>query len=463
MFFISYWIVQRKSKNGGLLLILSGSYFFYANWNWKFLILIIISTLSDFLIGLMLEKQERKTTRKILLGASLIINLGLLGTFKYYDFFISSFKDLTRVMGLDINVGYLNLILPAGISFYTFQTLSYTIDIFNKRINAEQSFLKFASFVAFFPQLVAGPIERAKDLLPQFNKNKNISYEDCKEGIKQIVWGLFKKVVVADGCAYYVNTLYQGVELYDSSSLIIGSILFSFQIYGDFSGYSDIAIGSAKMLGFNLKTNFKYPYFSRDLAEFWRKWHISLTTWFRDYLYFPLGGSKGVLEKTIRNIFLIFLISGLWHGANYTFIAWGLLNALFFVLLLLFGVNRANLDDIYLKFNIKSFKTFWQIFLNFFLVSFLWIFFRSDNLTQAISFISKIISWSNGITLNVDFDLWFHILLMLFLEWINRNHEYGLKNVSKNSRVRNFFYVFISLLVIWYFNITSQNFIYFQF
>ena len=305
---------------------------------------------------------------------SIIFNIGMLGIFKYYNFFIDSWIEVWNYYGVSMNSSSLNLILPVGISFYTFQTLSYTIDVYRKKITPTKDIIAFAAFVSFFPQLVAGPIERASNLLPQFQKKRVFNYENAILGINQIIWGLFKKIVIADNCAQYVDDIFLNQELYSSSTLILGAIYFSFQIYCDFSGYSDIAIGTSRLFSINLKTNFNYPYFSRDIAEFWRRWHISLSTWFRDYLYIPLGGSRTSKLKIVRNVFVVFIVSGFWHGANWTFIIWGVINAVFYIPLLIFNKNRSNLDVVAKKSIFPKAKEFIQIFCTNIIVILGWIF-----------------------------------------------------------------------------------------
>lgn len=333
--FILYWYFLNKNLKHQNLLIVVSSYLFYGWWDWRFLSLILSSTLLDYLIGIGLLKQENKKIRKVLLVTSLSINLALLGFFKYYNFFISSFSDAFSFFGMDINANSLNIILPVGISFYTFQTLSYSIDVYRRNLQPTKDFIAFSAFVSFFPQLVAGPIERATNLLPQFFSKRNFDYSKAVDGLRQVLWGLFKKIVIADNCAEFANLIFNNSTNLSGSTLALGALFFAFQIYGDFSGYSDIAIGISRLFGFNLMRNFNFPYFSRDIAEFWRRWHISLSTWFRDYLYIPLGGSSGGILSKVRNTFIIFIVSGFWHGANWTFIAWGLLNAIYFLPLLL--------------------------------------------------------------------------------------------------------------------------------
>ena len=304
--FIFYWLLKTYDLKFQNSLIVLSSYFFYGWWDWRFLALILFSTVVDYLVGIALCEQKNEIRRKGLLWISIIINLGFLGFFKYYDFFLENFIAAFSLFGKEINGGSLNIILPVGISFYTFQTLSYTVDIYKKKLTPTRDFIAFAGFVSFFPQLVAGPIERASDLLPQFYHKRTLEYNKAIDGLKQVLWGLFKKVVIADNAAYFSNLIFNSSDEISGSTLVIGALFFTIQIYCDFSGYSDIAIGVSRLFGFNLKKNFSFPYFSRDIAEFWRKWHISLSTWFRDYLYIPLGGSKGGKWKRIKNTFIIY-------------------------------------------------------------------------------------------------------------------------------------------------------------
>src|SRR5690554_4475387 len=340
--YVLYWMLRNNSHSKQNVLLLLASYFFYACWDWRFLFLLLFSTVLDYVVGIKIENSKTKKT--VWLWSSIIINVGFLGFFKYYNFFVDSFSSMLNNFNIHVNTSSLNIILPIGISFYTFHGLSYVIDIYQGKIKAERNFIDYSLFVSFFPLLVAGPIERATHLLPQLKKKRVFNYHQSVDGLRQILWGLAKKVIIADGAAVFVNQIFDNYQDYNGSTLLLGVILFAFQIYGDFSGYSDIAIGTAKLFGINLLKNFNYPYFSRDIAEFWRRWHISLTTWFRDYLYIPLGGSRGTLLKSIRNTFVIFLVSGFWHGANWTFLIWGALNALYFLPLLLARQNRRNLS-----------------------------------------------------------------------------------------------------------------------
>ena len=329
--FILYWVLNKNLKFQNLLIIIS-SYLFYGWWDWRFLSLILFSTFVDYSVGVLLHKQINDSKRKILLWFSVIVNLGFLGFFKYYNFFLENFVSAFSLFGVEINHNTLNIILPVGISFYTFQTLSYTIDVYKKKLEPTKDVIAFAAFVCFFPQLVAGPIERATSLLPQFYKKRVFKYHKAVDGLRQILWGLFKKIVIADNCAQLANEIFNNSSVYSGSTLALGAIFFTFQIYGDFSGYSDIAIGTSKLFGFELMSNFKFPYFSRNIGEFWRRWHISLSTWFRDYLYIPLGGNRKGELLTLRNLMLVFLLTGLWHGASWTFVIWGIYHGVFLLI-----------------------------------------------------------------------------------------------------------------------------------
>ena len=398
-----------------------------------------------------------------------MFNLGLLGIFKYFNFFIDNFNTGVQFLGVNLSTTSLNIILPVGISFYTFQTLSYTIDIYKKRLNPTKNFVAFATYVAFFPQLVAGPIERAFNLLPQFHKNRNFSYGECVNGCKQILWGLVKKVIIADNFAPYVNLIFDNPTQYNGSTLFLGALLFTFQIYCDFSGYSDIAIGTARLFGIKLSQNFNFPYFSRDIAEFWRRWHISLSTWFRDYLYIPLGGSKGKRSITTRNVFVIFLVSGFWHGANWTFIAWGAMHAVFFLPLILLNRNRRNMEIISPSKYLPGIKEFFQIALTFLIVVLSWIMFRSNSIEEAGVYYSNLFSFSLLEPPLVSIDYLFLILplflLFILAEWFGREGDYAIEYLftSKHRFIRWSTYVAIAFCIYLLQPIERNEFIYFQF
>lgn len=468
--FISYWLLNGNLKNQNRLLLLS-SYFFYACWDWRFLFLLLFSTLLDYYTAIRISRATNKKSGKFWFWLSISVNLGFLGIFKYYNFFADSFSNLLSDVGMQANFWTLKIILPVGISFYTFHGLSYVIDIYKKRIQPEMNFIDYALFVSFFPLLVAGPIERATHLLPQVKKKRHFDYAFAVDGLRQILWGLFKKIVVADSCAAYANIIFNNPADYSGSTLLLGAVFFTIQIYGDFSGYSDIALGTARLFGFNLLRNFAYPYFSRDIAEFWRRWHISLSTWFRDYLYVPLGGSKGGNWMRVRNTFIIFIVSGFWHGANWTFIIWGLLNAVYIMPSIVFKTNRKNLDIVAENTVFPSFREFISMSVTFFLTVMAWIFFRSENVSKAFSYVSNIFSASlfkipyfPGIGKSLP------LLLLIFaffsIEWFGRRNQFALQTlgIKLPAAIRWSFYG-ILIFVIYYFSTTvsTQQFIYFQF
>jgi len=468
--FSLYWFVINKNLKFQNLLLVISSYIFYGWWDYRFLSLIFFSTIVDYFVGRKLQNEENRSKRKLLLYCSIIVNLGFLGVFKYYNFFLENFISAFSFFGQEIQGNSLNIILPVGISFYTFQTLSYTIDVYKRKLEPTRDFISFSAFVSFFPQLVAGPIERATNLLPQFYKNRTFNYNNAVDGMRQILWGLFKKIVIADNCAEYANLIFNNSTDYSGITLVLGAIFFTFQIYCDFSGYSDIAIGTSRLFGFNLKQNFAFPYFSRDIAEFWRRWHISLSTWFRDYLYIPLGGSRGSVRMRIRNIFIIFIVSGFWHGANWTFIFWGALNAIYFLPLLLTQNNRNHMDIVAKDKFFPSFKEFALIAITFSLTVFAWIFFRSDDLNHAFIYIKDIFTGDLFLSPQIQKDPKLLILLalvsfLLLIEWIGREGEFGIANIanSLNRFQRWLFYGFIIFLIGAYMKIQEIPFIYFQF
>lgn len=462
LFFILYWIIQGKTNIRNVFILIS-SYVFYAWWDWRFLGLIIFSTIVDYVLGMRIEKERRRRYKKFYLALSLTANLGLLAYFKYFNFFISSFVDLMNTVSVNTNLSSLNIILPVGISFYTFQTLSYTIDVYRGKLMPNKNFVQFAAFVSFFPQLVAGPIERATKLLSQFDENKKFSFNNAKIGLSQILWGYFKKVVIADNCAIYADTIFNNYEQMGAGELAIGAILFAFQIYCDFSAYSDIAIGISRLLGFDLMTNFRYPYFSRDIAEFWRRWHISLSTWFRDYLYIPLGGSKVGLSRKIVNIFIIFLVSGIWHGANWTFVVWGALNALYFMPLMLLNLNRKNLDFVADGGIVNTLKEIPAVLITFISTCFAWIYFRSASVTDANAYLKGIFSFesSKSNLVNVPSYIWVLIFFLLLIDFFNRKKDF----VFFEMPVKQIAFTTITgiLIVLFGYFTDEKSFIYFQF
>ncbi len=463
--YILYWKIFQKNlmvQNG---LILASSYFFYGWWDWRFLSLIFISSLTDYLLGISLEKTGNPARRKLLLIISITVNLGLLGFFKYFNFFIDSANKLLQGLGLHSGLNSLYIILPIGISFYTFQTLSYTIDIYRNRLKPEKNIVNFFAFVSFFPQLVAGPIERAANMIPQFSKPRQFVISEGKNGIRQILWGFFKKIVIADTCGIYVDRIFSDYLNLPGSTLLLGVILFTFQIYADFSAYSDIAIGTGRLFGFKLMQNFNYPNFSRDPGEYWRRWHISLSTWFRDYLFIPLGGSHTNKFNRIKNIIITFTVSGLWHGANWTFVSWGFLNGLYYIPLILFDKVTKYKNVIAHNRMFPTGKEFIQMGTTFFLITMSRVFFRSPDIRTAFGYFRGIFSESFFQPLPIKFSgIVILVLAFVSLEWINREKPHPLEGRFESIPLVlrwGVYYVLIGFIFIFYKQVNS--FIYFQF
>ena len=467
--FLLYWFVFDRfiSKSKWQLrlqnaFVVVASYVFYGWWDWRFLLLIAFTSFCSWGSGLLIGKAESRKKAKAWMWLNIILNLGILATFKYCDFFVTEFAQLFHISTEGL---LLKVILPVGISFYTFQALSYSIDVYRGKIEPTKDIVAFFAFISFFPQLVAGPIERATNLLPQFLKKREFNYDTAVDGMRQILWGLFKKIVVADNCAVYVNQVFSTYTEQSGSTLLLAAIFFTFQIYGDFSGYSDIAIGTAKLFGIKLMRNFNVPYFSRDIAEFWRRWHISLTTWFRDYVYIPLGGSRVSKAKVIRNTFIIFLLSGFWHGANWTFIAWGAYHALLFLPLILLGKNRKHTDMVASGRVLPSLKEFGQMLLTFFFTVIGWIIFRADSIGQAWEYLQGICSMSLFAmpVISGYNSLLLSIVVMIVVEWLQRDRQFCLDlSFVKKWYLRWLVYL-VLLLVIFAFGGHTVNFIYFQF
>ena len=453
--FAIYWSIRKSLQLQNLFLVIA-SYIFYAWWDWRFLGLIIFSTVLDYVLS-------RKMT-KFKLWLSIIGNLGILGFFKYYNFFVESWIQAWGSIGVEMHDSTMKIILPVGISFYTFQTLSYSLDVYRGKLKPTNDPIAFAAFVGFFPQLVAGPIERAVKLLPQLEKPRKFEYEQAVSGLRLILWGLFKKVVVADTCARYADDIFSDPTGYSSPALIMGAIYFSFQIYGDFSGYSDIAIGTARLFGIRLSRNFKFPYFSRNIAEFWRRWHISLSTWFRDYLYIPLGGSRGSKAQILRNVAIIFLVSGLWHGAKWTFVIWGGVHALLFIPLILTGVNRNHTTDVVAEGKFfPSIKEFFQMTFTFTLVALAWVFFRADSWDHAVQYLGGIFSINFDKTNHFALIAFAFIAIMLFVDWFSRTGEIPRWWLTEKIKpVRWAVYSIATLLILKNLQ-NGSSFIYFQF
>ena len=463
--FILYWTVFKKHLRLQNFFILAVSYVFYGWWDWRFLSLIAFSSLVDYLVGIGLLKTEVVLKRRLLLLTSIIINLGVLGFFKYYNFFVQSFIDAFTLLGTRPSIHTLKIILPVGISFYTFQTLSYSIDVYKRKLEPTKDVIAFFAYVSFFPQLVAGPIERASNLLPQFQSKRKFDYGKSVDGLREILWGLFKKMVIADNCAEYVNLVFKNYDSYSGSTVFIAVFLFAIQIYCDFSGYSDIAIGTGRLFGFSLMRNFAFPYFSRDMAEFWRRWHISLSTWFRDYLYIPLGGGRGGKKMAVRNTLIVFAVSGFWHGANWTFLVWGILNALYFLPLLLTNKNRAHLNTVAEGKLLPTLKESGQISLTFFLTLIAWVFFRADTLMDAGLILKRMFSTSLfSVPELVPHVTLISVFLFLAIEWLQREKQHALEFTGmKIPPVMRWGIYAAMVYMIFIFGGTEQEFIYFQF
>jgi D-alanyl-lipoteichoic acid acyltransferase DltB (MBOAT superfamily) len=468
--FLLYWFVFKKNVKTQNIFILFASYLFYGWWDWRFLSLIFLSTAVDYFIGLKIDSIDNQKSRKSWLWVSVLFNVGLLGFFKYFNFFVDSWIDMFSLFGYEIKSTWtLRVILPVGISFYTFQTMSYSFDIYYKKLKPTKDFLSFAAFVSFFPQLVAGPIERASNLLNQILNKRTFNYDQSVSGLKLILWGLFKKVVIADSLAPMVDDIFLNYADYPASTLILGVTMFSFQVYGDFSGYSDIAIGTSKLFGIELMSNFKFPNFSRNVAEYWQRWHVSLSTWFRHYIYIPLGGSRVSKWKSIRNISIVFLVSGFWHGANWTFIFWGGFHALAFIPVFLMGRNAIYKDSVVGEHTFfPSFIEIGQVLLTFAIVTFSRIFFRSESITDAFAFIKRIgTDLSYGVYNHplgyrmIDY----YILIIVFVLYeyaIRKDERAPFKFKSKYLRFIMYAIIILAMLL-FYDSSIDRSFIYFQF
>lgn len=470
--FIVYWFVLKKNLRLQNLFLLLASYYFYSCWDWRFLFLLTFTTILDFWIGLKINSGTEKSA-KAWMWFSIAVNIGVLAIFKYFNFFSESFADLLGNFGIHFSPRVLDIILPVGISFYTFHGLSYIIDLYRKKIPVERNFVNYALFVSFFPLLVAGPIERGAHLLPQIKVVRKFDFENAVDGLRQILWGLFKKMVIADNCATYADILFSQPGSYEGLALFFGAIMFAFQIYGDFSGYTDIAAGTARLFGFDLLKNFSYPYFSKSIGEFWKRWHISLSSWFRDYLYIPLGGSRVSKAVTIRNVFIIFLVSGFWHGANWTFIFWGLLHAVFYLPSVIARNNRTKKER---QSNARSSWEGFSILGTFLLVTLAWVVFRAADIRQAFQYIYRMITRlfsSDGFHQLSELLAWRHYystLLLLFLilfyiiEWKGRKMSFPLQQLQQRwpRGARYGLYVILCFIIFW-FSGSSQQFIYFQF
>ncbi len=479
--FILYWFVFNKHVKTQNLFIVCVSYLFYGWWDWRFLTLIAFTSFCSWLSGVLILNirkgypEDTPATRKQsrwIVGVNIILNLCILVYFKYANFFISNFIALFQNLGIDISSPTLSILLPVGISFYTFQALSYSIDVYKRKLEPTKDIIAFFAYVSFFPQLVAGPIERATHLLPQFYKSREFNYNEAVDGLRQMLWGFFKKVVVADNCALVANAVFANSDTAQPSALIIGAIMFTFQIYGDFSGYSDIAVGTAHLFNIKLMRNFNVPYFSRDIAEFWRRWHISLNTWFRDYLYIPLGGSRCGKWISVRNTMIIFVVSGLWHGANWTYVTWGIFHGLLFLPLLLLNRNRKHTNIVAQGKFFPSFIECLQMITTFILAMIGWILFRSENINQAWTYLNRMCSSDIignpqlsllGLGNSITLGCFIFIILMLGIEWFQRERKHGLDlEWVQSSTIRRAIYGGITWIIFFFMGV-QETFIYFQF
>ncbi|OFY49205.1 MAG: hypothetical protein A2Y87_04220, partial [Bacteroidetes bacterium RBG_13_46_8] len=474
--FILYWYVVNKNLKIQNILLLLASYFFYGWWDWRFLILLIAISVFNYFTGILIDKDETGKTRGKWLALGLLVNLGMLCVFKYYNFFIDSFIDLVSLFGYNLSRSTTRIILPLGISFYTFLSLSYILDIYKRNLKAHRNILEVLLSLSFFPIILAGPIQRPSTLLPQIARKREFNYPGAGDGLKQILWGLFVKTVIADNLAPSVDTIFKNYADHSGSILLIGAILYAIQIYADFSGYSNIAIGTGKLFGFNLMQNFAYPYFGRDISEFWKRWHISLTTWFRDYLFLPLSVtiSRGIKKEKVgfvkADLFIYIVASavtwfltGLWHGANYTFIVWGLIHGFF---LILYQWQKQPRKKLFKKIGIKnsnSFVVFFETILTVFIVLLAWIFFRSDSIAQSFAYLGKMFSTpvfeipSGMIIMNL-----FWVALLLIAEWIQRDKQHALQFGKFPVYARWAVYYALVILII-FMGGKQETFIYFQF
>lgn len=465
--FLLYWLVFRGRKRQNLLVVIA-SYIFYGWWDWRFLLLIVFTSFCSYASGLLTEHYEgHRRRQQLTAAANIVLNLAILGVFKYYNFFVENLDALCGSFGWHLDWVTINIILPVGISFYTFQALSYTIDVYQKKLPATHDPVEFFAYISFFPQLVAGPIERATNLLPQFQQQRHFDYAKAVDGMRQILWGFLKKLVIADNCAMIVNDNWEHYAELPGVTLLLLGVLFTFQIYCDFSGYSDIAIGCARLFGMNLMRNFNFPYFSRSIPEFWRRWHISLTTWFRDYIYFPLGGSRCDKWKSIRNVYIVWAVSGLWHGANWTFVCWGLYHATLLAIYNIAGINTKYKNVVAYGHLFPNVKELLQMVLTFFLAVIGWIIFRAESMTQATDFLMSMVNnpfWDMPAPRNLFF-LCLAVILLL-AEWLQRDKQHALQfpdsRLFSYRIVRWGVYLLITMIISVYTG-ASQQFIYFQF
>jgi alginate O-acetyltransferase complex protein AlgI len=475
-----YWFALRDRRDLQNLLLLTASYFFYGLWDWRFLLLIVLNSTTDYFIGSRLIKTSDPLRRKLLLGVSLTVNLGLLCFFKYFKFFVDGFVGFFKLMGISLQSTSIRFILPVAISYYTLQTLGYTLDIYKGRTKPTGDLLAFFAYISFFPKLLSGPIERSTTLLPQFQSQRVFDYNAAADGMRLILWGLFKKVVIADNCAIAVNRLFNDPASYTGSTLFVGAILFAIQIYADFSGYSDIAIGIGRLFGFSIMQNFAFPYFSRSITEFWRRWHISLSTWLRDYIFLPFSYSLSRKLKKERYFYIrtdklinviavlvTFLLCGFWHGANFTFILWGLIFGIYLAAEILLHKRKVSIKTIAAGKILPSWRELLQVGITFLMVLFTWTIFRADSISQAFKYISGILSPSFFTMPEIAPKRVVPFIFLLFMvEWLQRNHQHALEfNTLRVPKILRYgIYYLLCLLVLAFGNFqTSFEFFYLKF
>jgi len=459
--YILYWLVGAKKLKLQNFLILVSSYVFYGWWDWRFLILIILSSAIDFFVALRIDAITKPRFKKAWLYVSIISNLGILCFFKYYNFFIDSWVELFAGMGYKMTPWTVNLVLPIGISFYTFQTMAYTVDVYRGKVAPCRDWVSFAAFVCFFPQLVAGPIERASDLLPQITQKRKFNYVQIVEGLRLILWGLFKKIVIADSLAPIVEEIFFYWRSQTGTTILMGGLFFSFQMYADFSGYSDIAIGSAKLLGIELKTNFRFPMLSRTMIEYWQRWHITLSTWFKDYVYIPMGGSRTNIFRASFNVFFIFFLSGLWHGANWPFVVWGVFHVLFYLPEFIYRKLKrkpliGHIHNKFLKYTVDGLQ-----------IAFMWLvlsaarlFYRSPTIEQGALMLKKMIVMAFT-PIRYEEYLWYIVVIMVIDILIRKNERNPIR--IKNRTLRYSYYSCLILVILAHLDNEFTDFLYFQF
>jgi len=463
--FIIHWVIAAKMPSLQNVFLIISSYIFYAFWDWRFLALILISTITDFNVGLWISKTTKNRNKLLFLWLSVIVNLSILGFFKYFDFFQEAFIQVFHFFGNSLSASNLNVVLPIGISFYTFQTLSYAIDVYYEKIEPTSNFITYAAFVSFFPQLLAGPIERAGKMLPQFEQKRKFDYSKAVNGCKQILWGLFKKIVIADNASAIVNDIFGHYSSYNSSTLLLGIVLYTFQIYCDFSGYSDIAVGTSKLLGFDLSQNFLFPYFSRNITEFWRRWHISLTSWLNEYVFIPLAFTMRNFKQwgAFLAVLITFVISGIWHGAQGHFIVWGAFLGFMFLPIIFFSGVQSPFAKVYSK--TVQLNELHHVLLTFVLICFAALLFRVESTDQAFHIVQRMVNpkfWGWPEVRPTDFILL--TILFIIVEWNGRDSAFGIENWGKQypKWVKTSFYYILIIMIIWWGG-NEQSFIYFQF